>query len=476
MKKIFLTLASSLFLIAGASCNEIVEDGTIDWNQWQKDRDNQKDLPVYTVYTLNHPCVLHTQSDFDYVKANIGSEPFASALAKLQSNQYASVQYTASPVEYLARLDANNWSGLGPRWEAAGIADLWYQGIHNNYTNFMRDAAAAYQLALRYKIEGNTEAAEAAKNIMVRWSVVNKGILRNQKGEIIDSNERLILFQPYQMAVAAEIMRDYNGWGNTDEFKKVVKWMDEAFYPLAEEQMEVQNISGGGHYWLNWDLAAMTTILAVGILSDNQDYINEAIMYYKGLGGGPGNIRKGVPFLHQDPDSDEMLGQANELGRDQGHNTLCAAVMGVFCQMALAIGEDLFAYDNYRAIAMAEYIAKYNLAREALYPDPMTTFGITGVGENESDFEYRHSTFPFETYTYGDAGTMTEPSQAGRGTLRPGWDYWVGYANQHGISAIYATKLAERMRPDGGGGHYGGNSGGFDQIGFSTLMGFRPKQ
>ena len=377
-------------------------------------------------------------------------------------------------MEYLARLDAGNWAQMGGRWTDAGIADLWYEGIHNNYTNFMRDAAAAYQLALLYKLEGNTAAADAAKNIMVKWSTVNKGILRNKKGEIIDSNERLILFQPYQMAVAAEMLRDYNGWDKTDEFAKFTKWIDEVFYPLAEEQIQVQNNSGGGHYWLNWDLAAMTTILGIGVLTENQDYINEAIMYFKGLGGGPGNIYKGVPFLHQDPDSDEMLGQGNELGRDQGHNTLCVAVLGVFCQMGLALGDDLFAYADYRAIALAEYVAKYNMARDALYPDPMLNFSSMVAGENESDFVYRHSAFPFETYTYGDAGTMTAPSQAGRGTVRPGWDYYVGYANTRGLSAIYSSKFAENIRPDGGGGHYGGNSGGFDQLGFSTLMGYRP--
>ena len=473
MKKIFLGIASAFLLMTGTACNEIVEEGSIDWDQWKADKEAQEGMPQYQIYTLNHPCLLHTQSDFDYVKAHLSEEPYASALIKLKNNQYANVNYQATPVVYLARLDANNWKDLNSRWYNNGIEDLWYEGIHNNYTNFMRDAAAAYQLALLYKLEGNTAAAEAAKNIMVKWATVNKGILRNQKGEIVDSNERLILFQPYQMSVAAEMLRDYNGWGNTEEFSKVVNWMVDVFYPLAEEQMEVQNVSGGGHYWMNWDLAAMTTILALGVLSDNQDYINEAIMYYKGIGGGPGNIFKGVPFLHQDPDSEEMLGQGNELGRDQGHNTLCAAVLGVFCQMGLAIGDDLFAYGDYRAMALAEYVSKYNLARDALYPDPMTNFS-SQAGENEMDFVYRHNTFPFTTYTYGDAGTMTEPSQAGRGKLRPGWDYYVGYANTHGVSAIYASEYASKIRPDGGGGHYGGDSGGFDQLGFSTLMGYRP--
>lgn len=475
MKKIFLGIASAFLLMTGTACNEIVEEGSIDWDQWQADKEAQEGLPQYQIYTLNHPCLLHTQADFDYVKAHLGEEPYASALVKLKNSAYANVAYVANPVEYLARLDATNWGSLNSRWYNNGIEDLWYEGIHNNYTNFMRDAAAAYQLALLYKLEGNTAAAEAAKNIMVKWATVNKGILRNQKGEIVDSNERLMLFQPYQMAIAAEMLRDYNGWGTSEEFAKVIKWMDDVFYPLAEEQIQVQQNSGGGHYWLNWDLAAMTTILALGVVSDNQDYINEAIMYYKGIGSGPGNIFKGVPFLHEDPDgTGELLGQGNELGRDQGHNTLCVAVMGVFCQMGLAIGDDLFAYGDYRALALAEYVAKYNIAHEVLFPNPMTTNNVTVVGENESDFVYRHNTFPFTTYTYGDGGTMTEPSQAGRGTLRPGWDYYVGYANTHGQSAIYVSDYASKIRPDGGGGHYGGNSGGFDQIGFSTLMGYRP--
>ena len=51
-----------------------------------------------------------------------------------------------------------------------------------------------------------------------------------------------------------------------------------------------------------------------------------------------------------------------------------------------------------------------------------------------------------------------------------------GYANANGLSAIYSGLMAERIRPDGGGGQYSGNSGGFDQIGFSTLMGYRPFQ
>lgn len=467
-----------MLLMAMAACNEIVEPGTIDFDQWRAEQDADPSRPVYTTYTLNHPCLLHSQADIDYVRRHLGQEPYASAMNKLKQSRQYNTSYTANPVLYLARLDATNWGSNNTRWEAAGISDLWYEGIHNNYTNLMRDAAAAYQLALVYTLEGDQAAGQAAANILRAWSTTNKGLLRNTSGQIVDPNEKLILFQPYQVATAAELLRDYPGWA-AGEFDKVVQWLDDAFYAEAHGQLELQNADGGGHYWWNWDLAALSTILSIGILSDNQDYINEAIMYQKGMGGGPGNILNGVPYLHPDPDSDELLGQGNELGRDQGHNSLCAALLGVVCQMANTIGEDLFAFDDYRPFKFIEYVAKYNLGTADLYPNPADNFTSMSVGYAETDasFEYPHNSFPFTTYTYGDGGTMMAPSKAERGAVRPGWDYWVGYANTHPeVKARYARTIAERIRPDGGGGNYSTNSGGYDQIGFSTLMGYRPAE
>src|SRR5205807_5389623 len=43
------------------------------------------------------------------------------------------------------------------------------------------------------------------------------------------------------------------------------------------------------------------------------------------------------------------------------------------------------------------------------------------------------------------------------------------YVNRKGLSAIYTAQIAAQVRPEGGGGNYGGNSGGYDQLGFTTL-------
>ena len=143
--------------------------------------------------------------------------------------------------------------------------------------------------------------------------------------------------------------------------------MKDTFYSVSD--MFLKNHNGGQgnmHYWLNWDLAQMTSILSIGILCDDNVMINQAIVYFKNEEGRykeAGNIKNAVPYLHQDPDSDEILGQCEESGRDQGHATLCVSLMGTFCQMAYNIGEDLFAYDNYRAVA--EVFEELNREKEA---------------------------------------------------------------------------------------------------------------
>ena len=474
MKNIIISLLAAPFILMGTTaCNEIVEQGTVPFEQWKADKERGY---AYTVYSLEHPCVIHTQSDIDYVKQHISQEPWASAFNYLKNSQYANTGWNANPVEYLARLDATNWGSNNTRWEAAGISHLWYEGIHNNYTNFMRDAAAAYQQALLFQLENNTQAAENSIKIMKAWADKNKGFIRNAKtGELVDPNEKLILFQPYQMAAAAEMLRDYNNWSGTDDFKKVVNWLHDTFYPVAHEQLNM-HLTDPNHTWLNWDLAALTTMLSIGVLTENQDEINEAIMYFKGDGLGPGNITKGCVEVFDDPDSDEVIGQCNELGRDQGHNALCAVLTGIFCKMGLALGDDLFAYNDYRALVMAEYTAKYNLPTAAVMAnlDKSSTNRSFDVSSGDNAFQYKHETFPFTTFTYSGQ-TMTEPSKDGRGNLRPGWDYFVGYANTHGVAnkIAYISAMGEGIRPDNGCGYYGTASGGFDQIGWGTLMGYK---
>ena len=358
-------------------------------------------------------------------------------------------------------MDKNNWSGK--------------YSDYSNYTACMYDAAAAYQLALRYQLSGNTSFADAAVKLFNAWATNCKGILRMEgyTNNIPDPNLYLIPIQAHQWANAAELLRDYNGW-DRDDFEKFKTWMKDTFYSVSD--MFLKNHNGGQgnmHYWLNWDLAQMTSILSIGILCDDNVMINQAIVYFKNEEGRykeAGNIKNAVPYLHQDPDSDEILGQCEESGRDQGHAMLCCALMGYFCKMAYNIGEDLFAYDNGRVVAMAEYVAKYNVFK----PE----FAGQVPGGNNEWFSYTREGFPYTSYFYCDE-QMDEPSavelrnngaETGRGGKRPIWDLWYGHCKKVGMPAKYCGEFASRLRPDAGPEQYGGSGGALDQLGYSTLM------
>lgn len=43
------------------------------------------------------------------------------------------------------------------------------------------------------------------------------------------------------------------------------------------------------------------------------------------------------------------------------------------------------------------------------------------------------------------------------------------YTKRRGLDASYLTRAAAKAAPEGGGGDYGPNSGGYDQLGFGTL-------
>src|ERR1035437_1007424 len=97
-----------------------------------------------------HPGALHTQADFDRIKAQIiANEPsVVQDYAKLTNNSHSSSSYGQAPQSSIIR---------------GG-------GVGENYSRAMNDAAAAYQNALRWKIGGDTKNADKAVEIMNGWA------------------------------------------------------------------------------------------------------------------------------------------------------------------------------------------------------------------------------------------------------------------------------------------------------------------
>mgnify|MGYP003881377117 FL=1 len=234
--------------------------------------------------------------------------------------------------------------------------------------------------------------------------------------------------------------KSYSGW-SASGLAAFQALMRNVFYPINHKFLTLHNGTEITHYWANWDLCNLASVLAIGVLCDDASLFNEAITYFKS-GAGNGCIEQAVYYVHPG-----YLGQWQETGRDQGHNTLGIALGGAICEMAWNQGIDLYGLDNNRFLAGAEYVAKANLIQSG------TTY----------------YTVPYVTYQNVDV-TQTVLSTIGQGTHRPCWALVANhYINRKGLAAPYSKQFADLVAPEGGGGDYGPNSGGYDQLGYGTL-------
>jgi Alginate lyase len=362
--------------------------------------------------TFAHPGMLHQFGELNRakVRATAGADPWLAGWNRLIGNRHAQSTWKANPQATVIR------GGTGQNYQ------IMYNDIH-----------AAYQNALRWKIAGETANGDAARDILNAWSATLTTLTGNA--------DRYLASGIYgmQFANAAELMRDYPGF-DLERFKQM---MLDVFYPLNNRFLIEHNGACITNYWANWDLCNMASIMAIGILCDDRAKYDQALDYFEN-GAGNGSIKNAVPFVYDA----EGLAQWQESGRDQGHSIMGIGLMGAICEMAWAQGDDLYGYDDNRFMKAAEYVAKYNLGQDV----PFTTY-TWGTGQNCA---YRE---------------QTVISDIGRGQSRPVWDVLhYHYARRRRLSVPHITAIAEKGRPEGGGGDYGPNSGGFDQLGYGTLL------
>lgn len=407
-----------------------------------------------------HPGGLHTEADFERVRKLLaeGDPTITAAWNVLKANEYSGSGIATWPVETIIRGGSSG----------------------QNYMNACRGAAMAYQNALRWKIEGTEANAKAAVRILMAWANACKAVGG-------DTNMSLAAgLYGYQFAQAAELVRDYEGWARED-FEKFKRWMLEVWYPRVIDFQRRRHDTwanttgqGGirpGHYWSNWGLCNTLALMSIGILCDDVHIYNQGLSFYKhdqvgtftenrgsviyndGLNEFIGNL---VPVVHDDERGPYgKLGQMQESGRDQGHALMALGLAVDICQVAWNQGDDLFSYMDNRFAAGAEFVAAYN---------------HSGVED-----------LPWTEYRYADRATawhntwnMTGVNGGGRGGWRPFWDRIVGhYEGVKGVEMKYSKKAALDVRgtdgADGGGHNYGENSGGYDHLGFTTLMCYNPE-
>lgn len=170
-----------------------------------------------------HPGLLHTAEDFSRIKGHVdnGDAPWSTGWDLLTSNSHASPTYEPNPQETVYRGN---------------------DGEHGeNYAALFNDAHAAYQLAVRWKIDGSSEYADAAINVLNGWSSTMKAIGGTSDGFLAAG------IYGYQLANAGEIMRDYDGWAEADRNALGALLVD-VFYADSYRFLTTHNGQSPYHY------------------------------------------------------------------------------------------------------------------------------------------------------------------------------------------------------------------------------------
>ncbi|MFE5819306.1 alginate lyase family protein [Streptomyces sp. NPDC056479] len=369
--------------------------------------------PATAADAYAHPGLLHTRADLDRMAAKVkaGASPHTAGFARLTANRHAQRGWTANPQATVVR-----------------------GGSGQNYGILYNDVHAAYQNALRGHISGDGAHLDTAVAILNAWSAELTGVGGNADRFLAAG------LYGYQIANAAELVRDHPDF-ELDRFREMLTGV---FAPLSDDFLVRHNGAVVSNYWTNWDLAAMCCVLATGILCDDRAQVARAVDYFK-HGEGLGAIRNAIPVVH-----DDGLAEWLEAGRDQGHALLGVGLMGTFCEMAWNQGIDLYGYDDSRFLKGAQYVAKWAMGGEVPFTANTRRKGaINGWSGSE---------------------TVTEAAPVDPAMTRPIWAMIANhYTRRRGLPASYLTRIAAKSAPEGGGGDYGPNSGGYDQLGFGTL-------
>lgn len=129
MKMDFIYTLAVTAALSFCSCTEIEDGAPINFDEWE--------APEKIEFTLNHPCMLHSEADFTYVKGK--ALPLLRNLGRtltrpLESSKFANPAYQADPVEWLKRLDKTNWENKHPDYV--------------NYTNLANDARRGLSIGI----------------------------------------------------------------------------------------------------------------------------------------------------------------------------------------------------------------------------------------------------------------------------------------------------------------------------------------
>ncbi|MFB6721888.1 alginate lyase family protein [Kribbella sp. NPDC056345] len=293
---------------------------------------------------FEHPGVLVSRSQLDFVKANLGKEPWKSAWEALKSSPEASLTYTATP---------------------RAVVDCGMYGDPDHGCSEEReDANAAYTHALRWYLTKDARYAQKAIQIMDAWSaVISKHTGTNaplQAG-----------FAGANFSRAAELIKHtYTGWTQAGRFANKLRTV---YLPTV--------IAGAPNHQGNWELIMTDAAIGIAVHLDDRASFNQAVTTWRGrlpayiylesdgaLPKAPPNSKHNtkaelIEYWHQQ--TTFVNGLTQETCRDFGHTGWGLAAMSHVAETARHQGVDLYDTAKNRLRHAMEFHANLQLGADA---------------------------------------------------------------------------------------------------------------
>lgn len=338
--------------------------------------------PLEGTSGFRHPGCLHSEGDFDRIREDI----------KNRSRKGVTDTWNIFKDNDKVR-QTDFFLASNP-----GIRHLERFNMGGNFANCHRDFGACYVKAIYWKLMHNSSNATEAANAK-RYADDAVRIFNCYAKQIIgirgDSNFALLTgFQGWELANAAEILRDYEGWNRSD-YNRFRQWMVDVWATSAYDFMYRQNETCDSHYQSNWNTSVITSLQAIAIFLDDPFLYNYAMMQIKqgytnaslnpeviGTGGVPTKENGYIDFhgflpyiYHIDQYNAEhgthyqsplgVLCQNQENTRDQAHAQGALGTQVQTCEQAWNQGDDLWDYNNSVMAGGVEYCAGWLSAAPA---------------------------------------------------------------------------------------------------------------
>jgi len=290
---------------------------------------------------------------------------------------------------------------------------------------FESDARAAYLNALMWAVTGDSRHAEKAVRILNTWSSLTNFYGGEQSAALLqffEGGTTALSAGIYGAPIinAAEIMKStYTGWAQADieKFKSMLVHPGYSNTAVPVEDIADNNVT---FYWRvymidpprhgNQELAAIRTLMAIGIFLDNEIIYDRALRYIKGLPHRPDDLpyapgprtsgtvksqneyfifynyikESSIPDYGYDGVLTNYIydnGQCQESSRDQQHTMLGLGFISEISEMAWNQGDNLYGWADNRLLKGMEYTLRYNVSFKNSYPDQPVPWEPSAPGD-----------------------------------------------------------------------------------------------